>query len=159
MHDLYRQREDVFAATMADRDDWEKATAQQRHLAVAADAELRRRHPDEHYPPLRSAEPEPATSDQREELTRTAGEETREAWQWIKDLAAAHRTFADRLADRLSLTIPSQDPDYGALGQAFPPWPGSRNDAILRPPKPDIQPSPQVLQRAADRDADFEAAD
>jgi hypothetical protein len=73
LHDAYRQRETVFAATMADRDDWEKATVQQRHLAVAADAELRRRHPEEHYPPLRSAEPEPATSDQREELTMTAG--------------------------------------------------------------------------------------
>jgi hypothetical protein len=44
-NDAYRQREIVFAATMADRDDWEKATVQQRHLAVAADAELRRRHP------------------------------------------------------------------------------------------------------------------
>ena len=159
LNDVYRQRETVFAATMADRDDWEKATVQQRHLAVAADAELRRRHPDEHYPPLRSAEPEPVTSDQREELTMTAGEETRETGQWIKDLAAAHRTFADRLADRLSLTIPSQDPDYGDLGQAFPPWPGPGNDAILRPPKPEIRPSPQVLQRATDRDADFEAAD
>ena len=159
LHDAYRQRETVFADTMVDRDDWEKATVQQRHLAVAADAELRRRHPDEHYPPLRSAEPEPATSDQREELTMTAGEETRETWQWIKDLAAAHRTFADRLADRLSLRIPSQDPDYGDLGQAFPPWPGPGHDAILRPPKPEIRPSPQVLQRAADRDADFEAAD
>ena len=156
---LYRQRETVFAATMADRADWEKATVQQRHLAVAADAELRRRHPGQHYPPLRSAEPEPASNDQREELTMTAGEQTRETWQWIKDLAAAHRTFADRLADRQSLTIPSQDPDYGDLGQAFPPWPGPGNDAILQPPKPEIRPSPQVLQRAADRDADFEAAD
>jgi len=27
----------------------DKATVQQRHLAVAADAELSRRHPDEHY--------------------------------------------------------------------------------------------------------------
>jgi hypothetical protein len=26
----------------------------------------------------------------------TAREETEESWQWIKDLAAAHRTFADR---------------------------------------------------------------
>jgi hypothetical protein len=89
----------------------------------------------------------------------SAGEETRDAWQWIKDLAAARRTFAARLADRLSLTIPSQDPDYGDLGQAFPPWPGPGNDAILRPPKPEIRPSPQILQRAADRDADLEAAD
>jgi hypothetical protein len=155
LHDADRQRETVFAATMVDRDDWDKATVQQRHLAVAADAELRRRHPDEHYPSLRSAEPEPATSDQREELTMTAGEKTREAGQWIKDLAGAHHTFADRL----SLTTPSKDPDYGDLGQAFPPWPGPGNDAILQPPKPEILPSPQILQRAADRDADFEAAD
>jgi len=144
---------------MADRDDWEKATVQQRHLVVAADAELRRRHPGEHYPPLRSAEPEPATRDQREELMMSAGEETREAGQWIKDLAAAHRTFADRLADRQSLTIPSQDPCYGDLGRAFPPWPGPGHGAILQPPKPEIRPSPQILQRAAERDADFEAAD
>jgi len=145
----------VFAATMADRADWEKATVQQRHLAVAADAELRRRHPGGHYPPLRSAEPEPVTSDQREELTMTAGEKTRETGQWIKDLAAAHRTFADRL----SLKIPSRDPDYGDLGPAFPLWPGPGRDAILQPPKPEIRPSPQILQRAGDRDADFEAAD
>jgi hypothetical protein len=79
--------------------------------------------------------------------------------QWIKDLATAHRAFADRLAERQSLTIPSQHPDYGDLGQAFPPWPGPGKDAILQPPKPEIRPSPQLLQHAADRDADFEAAD
>jgi len=75
------------------------------------------------------------------------------------DLAAAHRTFADRLASRLSLMIPAQDPDYGGLGQAFPPWPGQGKDAILRPPKPEIRPAAQVLQRVMDRDADWEAAD
>jgi hypothetical protein len=159
LHEAYRQRETVFAATMADRADWDRATVQQRHLAVAADAELRRRHPGEHHPPLRSAEPEPATSDQREELTVTAGEQTREAGQWIKDLAAAHRTFADRLADRQSLTIPSPDPGYGDLGQAFPPWPPPGRDAILQAPKPQIRPSQQLLQHAADRDIGFEAAD
>ena len=159
LHEAYRQRETVFASTMADRQDWEKATVQQRHLAVAADAELRRRHPGQHHPPLRSAEPEPATDAQREELTMTAAEEAREAGQRVKDLAAAHRTFATRLADRLSLTIPSQDPAYEDLGQAFPPWPGPGHDAILQPPKPEIRPSPRVLQHAADRDAGLEAAD
>ena len=64
-----------------------------------------------------------------------------EMGQWIKDLAAAHRTSAERLANLQNLTIPSQDPDYGDLGQAFPPWPGSGRDAILRPPKPEIRPS------------------
>jgi hypothetical protein len=159
LHEAYRRREDVFAATMADRADWEKATVHQRHLAVAADAELRRRHPGQRYPPLRSAEPEPATDSQREELTLTPGEQTRELGQWIKDLVAAHRTFANRLAERQSLMIPSGDPEYGDLGQAFPPWPGSGKEPILRPPKPEIRPSALVLEPAADRDADLEAAD
>ena len=55
--------------------------------------------------------------------------------------------------------VPSEDPDYGDLGQAFPPWPGTARGAILQPLKPEIRPCPQVLERAADRDADREAAD
>jgi conjugative relaxase-like TrwC/TraI family protein len=159
LHEAYRQREDVFAATMADRADWDAATRAQRHLAVAADAELRRRHPGQRYAPLRSAEPDPATETQRGELTLTTDEPPGEMGQWITDLAAAHRTFADRLADRQSLTVPSEDPRYGDLGQAFPPWPRPASDAILQPPKPEIRPSEQVLERAADRGLDWEAAD
>jgi hypothetical protein len=158
MDDAYREREAVFATTMADRADWEQATRQQRHLAVAADAELRRRHPGQRFLPLRSAEPEPATRAQRDELTMTAGEETREMGQWIKDLAAEHQTFAEKLAERQSMTIPSEDPDYGDLGQAFLAWSGRGKDAILQPPKPEIRPSARVLERATDRDRDVEAA-
>ena len=159
LHQAYQQRETIFAATMSDRADWDTATRAQRHLAVAADAELRRRHPGQHYPPLRSAEPPPSTGAQRDELTLPAGEQIPEMGQWIKDLAASHQTFADTLAERQSVTVPSEDPDYGDLGQAFPPWPRPAKDAILQPPKPEIRLSPQVLQRAADRDADPEAAD
>jgi len=159
LHAAYRQREDVFAAAMADRADWDNATVQQRHMAVAADAELRRRQPAQHYPPLRSAEPQAANAAQRDELTLTPGEPPGEMPPWINDLAAAHRAFAATLADRQSMMIPSEDPDYGDLGPAFPPWPGPGKDAILQPPKPEIAPSPQVLQRATDRDADLEAAD
>jgi hypothetical protein len=39
LRDAYRERETVFAATAADRADWERATRRQRQLAVAADAE------------------------------------------------------------------------------------------------------------------------
>jgi hypothetical protein len=159
MHDVYRERENVFAAVMDDRAKWDRATAQQRRLAVAADAELRRRHPDQRFEPLRSAEPEPATEAQREELTLTAGEEITEIGQWIKDLAAERNTFADKLAERQSMVIPSEDPDYDDLGQAFPAWRGPDKDAILQPPKPQIRPSAQVLERAMERDADREAAD
>ena len=158
MHDAYREREAVFATTMADRADWEQATRQQRQLAVAADAELHRRHPGQRFAPLRSAEPDPVTQAQRDELTMTAGEETKEVGQWIKDLAAEHHTFADRLAERRSMRIPSEDPDHADLGQAFPPWSGRGKDAILKPPKPEIRPSARVLERATDRDRDVEAA-
>jgi hypothetical protein len=159
LHESYRQRETIFATVMADGADWDAATRGQRHLAVAADAEMRRRHPGQHYPPLRSAEPQPATGDQRDELTLTAGKPAQELGQWINDLAAGHRAFAATLGERQSLTVPSEDPGYGDLGQAFPPWPGPARGAVLQPPRPEIRPSPQVLRRTADRDADPEAAD
>ena len=158
LHDTYTEREATFAAVMADRADWDAATRAQRHLAVAADAELRRRHPGQQYPPLRSAEPPPATQAQRDELTLTPGEQIRETGQWIKDLAAQRHAFANTLGDRQSLAFPSEDPDYGDLGQAFPPWPAPAKDAILQPPKPEIQPSARILERAQDHDLDMEAA-
>jgi hypothetical protein len=82
-----------------------------------------------------------------------------EIGQWISDLAARHRTFADRLADRQSQMIPPEDPDYGDLGPAFPAWTRPGRAPILQPPKPEIPPSPRILERVMDRDADWEAAD
>jgi hypothetical protein len=38
-------------------------------------------------------------------------------------------------------------------------WAAAARNAILQPPKPEIQPSARVLQRVADRDADREAGD
>ena len=145
MHDAYREREAVFAAVMADRQQWEQATRQQRQLAVAADAELRRRHPGQQHPPLRSAEPEPANQEQRDELTLTAGEDIPQLGQWITDLAAQHRAFADKLAERQSLMIPAEDPDYEDLGPAFPAWTGAgqgRDPAATQTPDPAVAADP-----------------
>ena len=61
--------------------------------------------------------------------------------------------------DRQSQIIPSEDPDYGDLGRAFPAWTGPARGAILQPPEPEIPPSPQILERMMDYDADREAAD
>ena len=66
LRDLYQQREHTLAQAMADRQDWEHATAASRHLAIAADAELRRRHPGQKIEPLRSAEPAPVTDTERD---------------------------------------------------------------------------------------------
>ena len=157
LREAYRQREAVFAAVMADREDWDLATRAQRHLAVAADAELRRRHPKQQFTLVRSAELPAPTDAQRAELTLTMGQATPEASQWINDLTAGRQAFAGRLADRQSLMVPSEDPAYGDLGKAFPLWPGRSRHAILQPPTLEIRPSPRVLDRAPDHDADREA--
>ena len=66
LRDLYQQREHTLAQAMADRQEWEHATAGSRHLAIAADAELRRRHPGQKIEPLRSAEPAPVSDTERD---------------------------------------------------------------------------------------------
>ena len=159
LHEAYRERESVFAGVMADRADWESATrdptapGRSRRRRTAAPASRAAVHPSSFG---RTAA---ATDAQRAELALTAGQDTPQAGQWIKDLAAGRQAFAARLAERQSLMVPSEDPEYGDLGQAFPSWTGRSKDAILQPPKPEIRPSSRVLERALDRDADREAGD
>jgi hypothetical protein len=153
MREAYRERETVFATAMEDRTDWERATRRQRQLAVAADAELRRRHPGQPWPPLRSAEPEPRhdSSTPADDLAKTS--------RLIEDLAARHREFAAKLSERQSMMISAGDPGFQDISPAFPAWTAPGKDAILQPPKPQIQPSQRVLEQAAGRDCDREAAD
>jgi hypothetical protein len=134
-----------------------KTTRQQRQLAVAADAELRRRHPGQPWPPLRSAEPEPASQPEDEAILLVQA--IAEAQERVSDLVARHHEFADRLADRQSQMTPAEDADYEPLGPAFPAWTDPGRDAILQPPKPEIQPSQRILEIITDRDLDMEAAD
>jgi hypothetical protein len=159
MHHAYRQQETAFAATMADRTEWERATRHQRQLAVSADAELRRRHPDQRWPPLRSDEPRLGDLAHNANADPTRAQNTEEAEQRTRELAAQHREFAGKLAERQSLTIPAEVPDYQAFSQALPVWAQPERDAILQPPKPQIRPSERILERTADRDLHREAAD
>jgi len=61
-------------------------------------------------------------------------------------------------ADRQSVTIPHEDPDYEDIGPAFPAWTGPDRDAILQPPKPENRPAARVLERvrAGEREAESE---
>jgi len=158
MHDIYRDRERVFAAAMDDRAKWERATARQRRLAIAADAELRRRHPGQPFEPLRSAEPEPITDTERQDLVLAPGQKIPAIAPWITELAARHHAFAGQLAERQSPAIPPEDPGHSDLSQAFPAWDTLTRDAILQPPRPLIRPSARIMARAADHDAGREAA-
>jgi hypothetical protein len=159
MRDHYRQRETIFARTMADRQEWEHATIGSRHLAVAADAELRRRHPDQKIGPLRSAEPAPISDADRAELTLAPDRKIGEMVAWIGELTAQQQAFRTKMDERRGLTVPSEDPDWGDLGEAFPAWHSPGRDAILQPPKPQITPYAKILQLAAEHDTEPEAAD
>ena len=159
MSDHYQQQEDTFAKTMDDRHEWERATQHSRHLAIAADAELRRRHPAQQIRPLQSAEPETVSDAQREDLVLTPDKNIGEVAEWIKDLAAQRQAFREKIEERQALTVPSEDPDWEDLGQAFPSPSTPERDAILQPPKPTITPSAKILEPARERNAALEAAD
>jgi len=159
MRDRYQAQEQIFATTMAERAEWEPTTEHSRHLAVAADAELRGRHSDQRIERLRSAEPQAVSDTQREQLTLAPEEKISEMAQWVSDLAAQRQAFRDKIEERHALKVPNEDPDFEDLGHAFPTWSPPERDAILQPPKPEIQPSAKIVELAREREAGREAAD
>ena len=119
--------------------------------------EIDLRHPGQKIEPLRAAEPAHASDTGREQLQPVPDGELTETAACIRDLAMQRQAFRAEMDERQRLTVPAQDPVWGDLGEAFPAWQASGQDAILQPPKPEITPSARILQLAAERDR--EAAD
>ena len=151
MRRIYSDREHVLAGVMDDRAAWEQATARQRGLAVAADAELRRRHPDQQLEPLRSAEPQP---DGDAEVL--PGQPSPGSAEWVAELAAGRRAFAKQLSERHTRDLAHEDPGASGLMQADLSVAAPGRDAILQLPKPMIPPSARVLERARQSQAEIE---
>jgi len=152
MERVYREREAELALTMETRREWELATEQTRHLALAADSELRRRFPGQKFEPLRSAEPV-VTEEEREALVLVPGETEYETPAWMARLAAERRTVRQKLEERQGVRVPSEDPDAQDEGEAWPTWFRRDRDAILQPPRPEMKPSPRVIELANERAA------
>lgn len=148
----YAGMEPELAATMESRQAWEQATEDDRRNAVAADAELRRRHPERAIDPLVSAEPEAVTEAEREELL-AAVKGTGEQPAWVQDLAAMRRRAEDRIAERATVRLPAEDPELGDGEAAWPSLISRERDAVLQPPKPDIEPAGEVTARADNYEA------
>jgi hypothetical protein len=157
MGEHYRQREMIFAQTMADRQEWEHATAHSRRLAVAADAELRRRHPSHKIEPLRSAEPAPVSGRQNDQSHLELDTRIGEMSSRIRDLEIRGQAFRAALQKRQALKVLNNDRRLGDLGNPFASWRTPGQDAILQPPKPSVAPSSTILQRVAEHDAEPEA--
>jgi hypothetical protein len=153
LRDHYQQREHDLTQDIAARQEWEHATERSRRLGVAADAELRRRHPGQKIEPLRSAEPAPASDTGCDPLHPAADGKLTEIAALIRDLAARREEFRAEMDERPRLIVPGQD--HGKAFRAMKKTPGQ--DAILQPPKPEITTSARILQLAAERDIEPEA--
>jgi hypothetical protein len=78
---------------------------------------------------------------------------------WVSGLAAQRQAFKEKIEERQALKVPAEDPNFEDLGHAFPAWNPPEKDAILQPPKPEIQPSAKILELAKEPEAGWEAAD
>jgi hypothetical protein len=193
---------DELAAAHETRRQWEALTEPSRRVAVAADIELRRRHPDVKLEPLKSAEPQgivfraqdqrpgpevwaqetldspgpfapdeanrsrgeerPLTAEQREAATQEALGLTpdtvhKEIPEQILRIRENMRLAQAKIDDLQNTRIPGDDHEGADLGRAWDVLARRDRDAIVQPPKPDVVPAREILQRAQERMADHEA--
>ena len=166
----------IFAAATETRHQWETVTEPTRRIAIAADLEMHRRHPGQRISPLRPhhaeadgiaspLNPGPASSAARDlepaghepcgehevdaqrllGLTMQAGhEQIPEQVLRISQNASTAQAILDDLAHT---PLPGTDADDLTPGLAWPAAAGPERDAVLQPPRPDIVPSAQVLER------------
>ncbi len=142
---LYEAQAEVLAVADARHREWMQATDGQRRLAVAADSELRRRHPELEIEALRSAEPEPVSEPEREESAR--GDKLPE---WITRLDEASKAAEEELEARRGVRVPDEDPDYEAGEEAFPETQARTDEPIIQPPPPQMPPAERVLEYQAE---------
>ena len=88
------------------------------------------------------------TDEERQQLDLTLGAESYETPEWITRLADERRAVRERLDARKGLRVPSEDPDYQDEGEAWPSWAERDRDAILQPPKLQMQHAPVVAEKA-----------
>ena len=109
LRDHYQQQEQTLAQAMANRQEWEHATAGPRSLAIAADAELRRRHPHQKIEPLRSGEPAAVSDTGREQLSPGPGKKLTERVTRIRDLAAQRQASRAEMDEHPGRMVPGED--------------------------------------------------
>ena len=147
LRDWYTARTAELEEAEADYREWEHTTEGSRALAIAADAELRRREPGLALPALASAEPAPVTDAEHAELDYGPGQESRSP-AWLDRLAETRPAFREQLAGRQSLRVPDPDPEYGDHGLAWPSLAPRERDAIAQPPAPQMPPAPGLGHQA-----------
>ena len=159
LRDHYQHQEQALAQTMVNRQEWEQATARSRQLAIAADTELRRRHPGQKVEPLRSSEPASPSNVERKQLHPVLDNKLTETIGWIREPTARCAGFDTKLEKRRAVMVPGENLGRGDPDEVSPFLSPFGREAILQPPKPQMTPSARILDLAAGRDTEPEAAD
>jgi len=166
------------ADAQAAYDAWERATAPTRDRAVAADAELRRRYPEQHIEPLSTgpADHEPAAPQPQP----SAAQASLPGWpdlgphaERIDHIAAQLRDISERLDDAAmrkareaaeraagitTLQVEPDDPDAAPVGAWKTEMEARQREAVLHAPMPRV-PHAQAVTVEAARVPEREAAD
>jgi conjugative relaxase-like TrwC/TraI family protein len=150
---VFRRQEGLLAKTDADYREHQAATDAQKRNAIAAEMELRRRHPERHIEPLRDAGPAAVSEEEHAQAVR--GDKIPE---WVTRLEEAREAFTAETEARQNVMVPGEDHEWEPEGEAFPGPPGKDPDAILVPPKPEMPPSERVIERQRERDMEAEAS-
>ena len=119
LRDHYQQQQRDFAQAMTERQEWEQATAGSRRLAIAADTELRRRHPHQKIEPLRSGEPAAVSHTGREQLPPGPDEKLTERVTRIRDLAAQRQASHAEMDEHPGRIVPGEDPAWASSAMPF----------------------------------------
>jgi conjugative relaxase-like TrwC/TraI family protein len=161
---------DALASAHWTRQQWEVHTEPARQLALAANRELRRRHPRQVLEPVQSAEPTsngpapPSPPDDRVERNTNRSEPAGQqvmpgagnlAWSVIQErivrISQDARAAQAKLDHLGGMPIPIEDTEALDLGSARKLTSRRERDAIVQPARPDIAPASEVLRRSEGR--------
>lgn len=154
----------TLATAQQTRRQWAALTDSTRRMALAADLELRRRHPDAKLPPLvppaGAASPEFTTSPVGEEriaprdpgtpklIDLTTAEISPQTQQRLTAITEAARRAQQQIDYLASMPRYAADDHSIYLGTAWETLARRQRDAIIQPPKPEITPAAAVVQRS-----------
>ena len=71
------------------------------------------------------------SEEERDQIVLTPDAESYQTPEWISRLASERRIVREQLDERKGVRVPSEDPDYGYEGEAWPVWAERERDAIL----------------------------
>jgi hypothetical protein len=127
------------------RRQWQQLTEPTRQASLAADLELRRRHPEQAAKQAAAEVREPA-GDQTQELSGETGWDSVVAR--VASISEEARTAQEKLDELRDIRIPSEDGKAPYLGPAWTLFPGRDCGAIVQAPQPGVSPASEVLRRA-----------